>query len=146
MDVSAKDMEAITQLHQRDMQASKTWDVETLVSLWTDDIVALPEGGKPIIGKEANRASLLKLREQSQGLEITDYKLTFNEVKILGDWAFEWGKFEGVVKPAAGGEPESSSGKVMRILRRQPDGSWKVARTMYNSDATEPLEDEPARQ
>jgi uncharacterized protein (TIGR02246 family) len=134
------DIEAINQLRQLDMEASKTWDVETLVSLWTDDIVSIPQDGQPVIGKEANRNSLLKLREASKDIDITEYNLAFNELKVIGDWAFEWGTFTGTIRSKDGGETSQSSGKLFRVLKRDADGSWKVARTMYSNDSSDESE------
>jgi len=133
-DGMSADMKAINALHQQDMEASKKWDVDTLASLWTDDIVTLSQGEPPLIGKDANRNSILRLREASRDLQVADYILSFNEVKIAGDWAFEWGTYSGTVKPVDGGEAVRTTGKVMRVLKKDPDGSWKVARAMYDSD------------
>ena len=133
-DGMSADMKAINALHQQDMEASKKWDVDTLASLWSDDIVTLSQGEPPLIGKDANRNSILRLREASRDLQVADYILSFNEVKIAGDWAFEWGTYSGTVKPVEGGEAVRTTGKVMRVLRKDPDGSWKVARAMYDSD------------
>ena len=36
--------------------------------------------------------------------------------------------------PKAGGEPTEDSGKWLGILKRQPNGSWKVHRDIWNSD------------
>lgn len=131
------DLEAINQLHQRDMEASKTWDVEALVSLWTDDIVSIPPDGKPIIGKDANRNSLLMLIEVDRDIEVVEYNMTFNEVKVIGDWAFEWGTFSGTIRSKTRVGSEDSSGKFFRVLKRDADGSWKVARAMYNNDSAD---------
>ena len=133
-DANSADMDAINALHQRDMEASKKWDVDTLASLWADDIVTLTQGEPPMIGKDANRAAMMRLREESSGVQITDYILSFNEVKIVDDWAFEWGTYSGTVKPLDGGEPIRTTGKVIRILKKDSDGSWKIARAMYDSD------------
>lgn len=128
------DMEAINELHRRDMQASKTWDVEALASLWTDDIVSIPQEGQPLIGKEANRNSLLRLKEESRDIDIVEYNLAFNEVKVIGEWAFEWGTFSATIRSKDEGEVSQSSGKLFRVLKRDADGSWKVARSMSNND------------
>jgi uncharacterized protein (TIGR02246 family) len=133
-DGTSADMEAINALHQRDMEASKKWDVDTLVTLWADDIVTLTQGEPPMIGKDANRAAMLRLREDSSEVQITDYILSFNEVKIIGDWAFEWGTYSGTVKPLDGGDAIRTTGKVIRVLKKDADGSWKIARAMYDSD------------
>ena len=134
-DGTSADLVAINALHQRDMEASKKWDVDTLVSLWSDDIVTLTQGEPPVIGKDANRAAISRLREESSEVQITDYILSFNEVKIVGDWAFEWGTYSGTVKPVAGGDAIRTTGKVIRVLKKDSDGSWKIARAMYDSDA-----------
>ena len=34
--------------------------------------------------------------------------------------------------PKAGGEEEQSNGKWLAVQQRQPDGSWKIARTTWN--------------
>jgi uncharacterized protein (TIGR02246 family) len=135
------DLEAINQLRQHDVEASKAWDVETLVSLWTDDIVSIPQDGQPVIGKEANRNSLLKLKEASKDIDIAEYNMAFNELKVIGDWAFEWGTFTGTIKSKDGGETLQSSGKLFRVLKRDADGSWKVARSMYSNDSLDESED-----
>jgi len=116
---STADLKAIERLHGQDMAAAKVWDVETLVSLWTDDIVTLPPDGPPVIGKEANRSALMKMREASRDLKIEDYVLTFSEVKIAGEWAFEWGAFAGTMRPASGGAVERQS-----LARAQTPIRW----------------------
>ena len=133
-DPGTADLDAINTLHQRDMEASKKWDIDTLVTLWTDDIVTLSEGGPPMIGKDANRAAMLRMRDENRDVQISDYILSFNEVKIVGDWAFEWGTYSGTVTPVAEGESVRSTGKVIRVLKKEADGSWKIARAMYNTD------------
>lgn len=133
-DGTSADMEAINALHQRDMEAYKKLDVDTLATLWSDDIVTLTQGETPMIGKDANRAAMLRLREESSEVQITDYILSFNEVKIVGDWAFEWGTYSGTVRPLDGSEAIRTTGKVIRVLKKEADGSWKIARAMYDSD------------
>jgi uncharacterized protein (TIGR02246 family) len=127
-------MEPINALHKREMEASRKWDVDTLASLWADDIVTLSQGEPPMIGREANRAAVTRLRDESRDVQIADYILSFNEVRIVGDWAFEWGTYSGTVKPVAGGESVRTTGKVLRVLKKDSDGSWKIARAMYDSD------------
>jgi ketosteroid isomerase-like protein len=39
---------------------------------------------------------------------------------------------------SAGGEPIADQGKSLFILRRQADGSWKIARLIANSDQPRP--------
>ena len=52
----------------------------------------------------------------------------------------------GVVEstPKAGGEKRRSTGNFLRIYRRQPDGSWRMTRDMFNSDRPPPNAAPPA--
>ena len=38
------------------------------------------------------------------------------------------------MKPVAKGDAIRTTGKVMRVLKKDPDGTWKVARAMYDGD------------
>ena len=66
--------------------------------------------------------------------EVTKYEHNFKERKIIGDWAFEWGTYISAAAPKDDGSPVESSGKLLRILKRQSDGEWKVARAIWNID------------
>ena len=129
------DRAAIERLHQRDMAAARAGNAEELAALWSDDIVALPPGGPVMRGAASGRAALEQsLAAASREVETMSYRLDFEEVTIVGDYAFEWGRFSGTTRPRAGGAESHSSGKLMRILARQPDGDWKVHRTIWNID------------
>lgn len=88
----AQDLAAIEQLHQQDVAAAKAGDAGTLATLWTDDAVALPPGERPVIGIDAIREWLKKGQENGEKLEITEYKIDFQEVHVFGDEAVEWGR------------------------------------------------------
>jgi ketosteroid isomerase-like protein len=62
--------------------------------------------------------------------EIVEYVLDIQEVKVLGDHAFEWGTYHYRVRSGRGEETVRTGGKLMRILQRQPDGMWKMYRGM----------------
>jgi uncharacterized protein (TIGR02246 family) len=128
---TSDDRAAIDDLHQRDMRAVLAGDTSALMALWTDDIVALPPTGPIRLGRAANAAALRKDTEQSRGIEPMGYRLDFQELQIFDTSAFEWGTYTAIARTNAGAAPDTATGKVMRLLRREPDGQWKVARTMY---------------
>jgi uncharacterized protein (TIGR02246 family) len=130
------DLRAIREIHERDIAAVNAGDVETLVSLMTDDIVLLPPGQPPLVGKESARAMIEADLEQGRDFEIVEYVQDWEEVQVVGDYAFEWGTFNSAVQAKAGGETIRQSNNVIRILRRQPDGSWKVCRAIWNTAPT----------
>ena len=129
----ASDRKAVEELHRRDIAAAKAYDVETLVSLWTADIVALAPSAAPIVGKQAGRAMLEAGREASRSFETLEHTQDWRELQIVGDYAFEWGTFEVAARPKGGGKIAREKYKVLRVLQRQADGSWKVHRTMWNN-------------
>jgi ketosteroid isomerase-like protein len=139
------DMEAISALHNKDIQASMALDQPALESLWTDDIVSMHPGAPAIVGKAANIAKLQAGVEQMKGQEIMAYNEEFQEVRIQGDWAYEWGTVTGRTRPFTGGNESGYKFNIMRILQRQPDGSWKVARSIYN-DAEAPVAPKPVEE
>jgi ketosteroid isomerase-like protein len=129
----AADFAAIEELHRKDIAATKTYDVETLVSLWTDDIVALPLGASPTIGKAVGRKQLEAGKAASAAYEVLAYEQKWEEVTLAGDYAFEWGTFTSAVRPKAGGDEIRQNYNVLRVLKRAADGSWKVHRTIWNA-------------
>jgi len=126
------DREKIEELHQTDMKASMANDPDTLLGLWTEDGVMIRPTGEPVIGKKAITQAMESYREQLKNITFTQYLIEFKEVKIIGDHAYEWGDYHHkyFTKDKPGQELEQT-GRLMRILRRQPDGQWKVARAIW---------------
>ena len=135
--MSKTDLEKIDELHKTDMKASLEQDFETLMSLWTEDGVLILPNHEPVKGIEALRKMMANQREESKNYSITEYVHDFNEVRIVGDWAFEWGTYRGTMVPKESGEPVTETGKLMRILKKQPGGVWKVARAIGIADTKE---------
>ena len=128
------DRQRIEELDEKDIAAYRTRDLANLMSLWTDDGVALPPGEDPIVGKGAIQAWIQGNLAQDRDYQITEYVHNFEEIEILGEWAFEWGTFSAAAEPLAGGSPVRTTGKLLRILKRQPDGTWRIARSIWNND------------
>src|SRR5829696_1662160 len=122
-DVSSleNDLRAIEAINQRDVQFALANDAALMMSQWTDDFVLLPAAGPIMRGRNAIADAFRGV----QSPEILDYVLDIQEVAVLGDHAFQWGTYRYSVRPPTGGEPVRTAGKLMRILQRQSDGSWK---------------------
>src|SRR5262249_10230633 len=124
--------------HKRDAAAAKKGDLATLAELWTDDAVALPPGEPPVIGIDAIRKWLAGSQPDSSAVEIVYYVLDFKEVKIVGDEANEWGRTSVVLRPRGATSSMRASGNLMRVLKRQADGSWRVSRSVWNLERPVP--------
>lgn len=129
----AEDRAAIEALHSKDLAAGKAGDVNTLATLWTDDGVVLPPARDPIIGIAAIQKWVESNPPNFTKFTLTELVMDFKDVQIVGDTAYEWG-FTRLSFVPKGGSGQHLSSKLMRVLRRQPDGSWKVARSMWNDD------------
>ena len=127
------DLRAIEALNKHDVEAVLAGDVPAIACQWTDDFVVLSSRAT-IRGKAANLALIETSAEQMKAFEPVDYVVEFEEITISGEIAYEWGTYRGRVRPRAGGEATPYQGKLLRILRRQPDGSWKMHRTMMTND------------
>ena len=123
------DLRAIEAVNQRDVEAALAGDTARMISQWTDDFVLLQPAG-PILRGRTTIAEAFRGVEGS--VDILESVLDIQEVKVLGDHALQWGTYRYSLRPRAGGETVHTSGKLMRILQRQSDGSWK----MHHSIAT----------
>jgi ketosteroid isomerase-like protein len=136
-----EEIKKIQELHQKDQKAAKEKNLEVLVSLCTNDCVMLPPDEDPIIGIRAIKEWIRKNLALQEGYEITEYSQNFEEIKVIGNWAFEWGTFSGSARLLTGGPEIQSSGKIFRMLQRQPDKSWKVARSIWANDSPDGIDE-----
>ena len=137
------DKAAIEKLHEEDIQASLALDVPKLESLWTNDIVTIAPGGPAVVGRDANEKKLETDAAKLKTMQILAFDEQWQEVRIDGDWAYEWGTMSGRMQPFSGGKETEYKFNVMRVFNKQGDGTWKIARSIYN-DAMPAEEPKPA--
>jgi len=116
------DERAIREVIERWMQATKAGDVDTVLSLMTDDIVFMTPGREPFGKQEFAAAS-----RGMTGMKI-EGESTPVEIKVLGDWAYVRNRIEVSMTPTAGAQAHTRSGYTLSIFARQPDGRWLLAR------------------
>lgn len=124
------DIAAIKNLTENYDAAINSGDLDSWMSLYTDDAVRMQPYMPALSGKDAIRSLMQSFFEKYT----IDLKETIEEVIVAGDWAFARGTFKYTLTPKAGGEPIRDSGKWMALHKRQPDGSWKIHRNIYNSN------------
>ena len=127
-----KDLEAIEDLHRRDVAATKAGDYEALMSLMDEQCVLFPHDGEP----EDGRAYLSRARASSDSIEpqpdILELVQDWQEVRVLGDFAYEQGIVRYAVRDANGAIVRETQ-RLIRLLRRRPDGAWRVLRAMWHA-------------
>lgn len=133
LDPPTSDASAIRRLHEADERAVVAGDADALERLWTDDIVALPPGSAPIVGRARNAEGLRRSLARSRDVITVAYRLRLDDTHVVGDYAIEWGGYEGDVRPSSGSATVTARGTMLRVIRRGSDGEWKVARTMFTT-------------
>ncbi|NET39741.1 MAG: DUF4440 domain-containing protein [Cyanothece sp. SIO1E1] len=134
IDLINSDIKAIKDLRERDAEAAKSLDLETLRSLVSDEAVLMPPGEKPLTGKAELDAAYAQMSNDPKSYEILEYAFDLSEPEIIGSFAFEHGAIRGVTRKIEDGTIENSSYHVLRILRKEGDKEWKVYRAIWTSN------------
>lgn len=126
---SAQDLAAISRLHDAYVLAHNDADVPRMIALYTEDGVLMPTDEPALTGREAIGDHYEEFFDQTP----SKIRLRPIETRVAGDWAFE--RLEMTVTLPGGGENVMEAKvKYLWILERQKDGSWKIARAIYNLD------------
>jgi ketosteroid isomerase-like protein len=120
-----QDMAGIERLHQLDIQTTLTDKADELAKLWDDNAVRIQPSVPPEVGKAVIYANDKKWEKENKEHTLC-YRPEIQDVQIAGDIAYEWGYFS----YRASSDPKVSRGKLMRVMKREPDGSWKFVRVM----------------
>jgi uncharacterized protein (TIGR02246 family) len=132
-DKTEADVAAIQTLVQTWGAAVEADDIAGILALYTDDIVQMPPDAPANRGKQAIE------KFYSGGLKLFSFAVTWpvegtEEVIVADGWAFYISEYIERLTPKAGGEEIEESGKIIEICKKQPDGSWKFAREIWNSN------------
>jgi uncharacterized protein (TIGR02246 family) len=128
----AQDRAGIQKLQDRDIAASMSFDPDALTSLWTDDGVLMIPGQAPIHGLDAIRMFYEKQRDSMANVDVMAYEEEWQEVRVVGDYAYEWGQIHGRTRKGQGTVENSVTVNAMRILKREEGGAWKIHRAIWN--------------
>jgi uncharacterized protein (TIGR02246 family) len=129
--LSERDVAAIQAADSTFMTAANAGNVDAIAAVYADDAVLLPPNAPAQRGRDAIRTfwgGLLKT-----------YTLKFEVgsdlVEGRGDLAYNVGHYRFTAVPKDKANPGmADEGKFVEILKKQPDGSWKYAVDMYNSN------------
>jgi uncharacterized protein (TIGR02246 family) len=115
------DEQAIRDLIETWMSASRAGDVATVLGLMTDDVVFMVPGREPF-GKQAFASASAGMK----GVAI-DGAADVREVQVVGDWAYCRAHLR-VAMTLPDGRTDRRAGHTLTILRKGPDGAWAIAR------------------
>lgn len=132
---AAADRSAIDSAHEAFLAGMRANDCDALLRLLTNDVVFAPPNMPAATGLDGVRGWCQPIFTQ---VKTTAVSVSGRDVVVAGDWAIEHGDFDWTVAPVGGGPEQRDQGKFVAIWRRQADGSWKVARDIWNSSLPVP--------
>ncbi len=133
VDTSA-DVAAIKAMQDRELAAVKSGNADTALAVYTSDVMMMPPGEPAIQGAAALRKWFVAFTKDFSATG----KYTTNDVQVAGDIGVVHYVGELTMTPKAGGTPMTEAIKGIHIYKRQPDGTWKIAQDVWNSDAPPP--------
>ena len=122
---------AIDSTIARFAEAMKRGDTTAMLNAYTDDAIVMPANA-PVIRSRADHAKWNA--GMSSQFTVTDFKTTTNDLIVSGDYAIEQGAYRMTLQPKPRGKAMNDVGKYLAVWKRQPDGSWKMIRDIFNSD------------
>jgi hypothetical protein len=123
----AADLAAIERLHKADVDSTLAQDPAALTLLWSENAIKVDVPGSPVVGVKALRDMYAKVRANYPEFRVLKYAPNITDVQIADGWAIEVGDFAGTFQMSAKEAPISVNDKGARVLRRQADGTWKLA-------------------
>ena len=110
--------------------AWSTADLEKIVSVYAADSVRIPPNEAAEEGKDAIRASFLKMLDEYT----VEPTIDIVDLRVSGDLAYVRSAYSVTLTPKEDGDPLRDSGSWVVVFQRQPDGAWRVISDIWNSD------------
>jgi len=132
--VTLNDAETIAALRKEHIDAFDGSDLEGMVKMVSDDVVVMAPNLPALHGKEAVRSWW------KEGFEAARSHFGFSptELEVAGDWAFDRFAWTMETTPNGGGKTTRDNGDCVWIWKKGPNGSWLLARAIWNSDNLAP--------
>lgn len=131
---TAADVAALTAMQDREMAAVSSGNIDSALAVYASDVAMMPPGEPAVNGADALRTWFEAFLSESSA----SGKYASADVTVSGDWGIVHYTGELTVTPKKGGKPTTEVIKGIHVYRRQPDGSWKIAMDVWNTDAPPP--------
>jgi len=128
---TAADEAAIRRMVEEHQGALVSGDVDQFLGYFSDDYEMMPPDAPTATGMDALRAFAAPLFDQLTMRQ----PVTFTDLRVAGDWAVGTYTYTFTATPKAGGPATVEEGKGIALFGRQPDGSWKWTRGLWNRNA-----------
>jgi uncharacterized protein (TIGR02246 family) len=130
--LTEEDMAAITGVGQAYQEALLAGDAAAVAALFTEDGTEMP----PHNVARQGRAAI----EEAYGAApaVTEFTITSRVTEGFGDLAYDMGTWTATMQMEGMEEPYQDAGKYLVICEKQPDGSWLMKASTWNSDIPMP--------
>jgi len=126
------DVQAIQALFDKVLVLASAGDADSLLELYTNDAIwMLPDRWQDSKKKEAS--SFYQEFFDWATLDRENYRIQLDEVIVAGEWAFVRHTDQGELITKDDGKRIQQGSRHISILHRQSDGSWKIARDIFNN-------------
>jgi len=115
-------------------------DLDGTLAFYADDAVLLPPNAPIASDPKSIRAAWAGMLGPNSAVS---WKVSKAEASKAGDIAYIYGTYQLSIKDPKGGPGVNDAGKMVEIWKKQPDGKWKCAVDIFNSDL--PLPAPPAK-
>lgn len=124
-----KSTESILNTIKLEINAVAESNFKKYSSLLTKDSEFLPPNSLPLTGKEL----LLWLKNFTDNFQVEWLEFLHKNVEAVESLGFHEYSFRWRLTPKKGGDSTEHKGKGIHILRRENNGSWKIAREIWNN-------------
>lgn len=126
-----RDRTAITEQLDRYEQSLNSADIDTVMKLYTQDAVFMPQHSLPAQGRDAIRKAYRHVFDTIR----LNIDFTVDEIAVLSkDWAYARTRSNGTVKVLAIDQPPApEANQELFLLHRERDGEWRIARYIFST-------------
>jgi uncharacterized protein (TIGR02246 family) len=125
---ASDDRAAIDRIRAQIREAELAGDATVFERVAAEDVVVMPPGAQPIVGRAETVSAMQKFFGQFE-LRI-DY--TNTGVDLQGEVAIDRGTYTQTVTSKGGGAPQAGKGSYLWVYRRAADGTWRQTHAIWN--------------
>ncbi len=122
------DRAAVDRIRDQIREAELAGDASVFERVAAENVVVMPPGAQPIVGRAATVTAMQKFFGQFE-LRI-DY--TSTGIDLQGDVAIDRGIYAQTVTSQGGGAPQAGKGSYLWVYRRAADGTWRQTHAIWN--------------
>jgi len=126
------EVSAVKSFNQNYLAAEKSANVDKMANMWASDGVILPPGEPPVVGSKQIHAWLEKNRIDPATMKMTENVANWRDISVSGNYATQWGETYVDVRSADGSAGMHMSGTKLQVLKKEPDGSWRLYRSSWS--------------